>query len=462
MTIRSFDVFDTLFARRYVTSEIIWEEMERIHQIPDFSRNRKDADNGQRSLSQIYEAMQSSGVLPEYYNIEELVSEEIRREAKYIFPIKENIDQVRNSDILVSDMYMKSIDILNLVRSVGMDKQVSIYQSNGDKSNGSFWSRMRGKLDIEYHLGDNIHSDFNVPISHGFNAIHYAEVSKQTTYEKFLGDNGLRQLSLLLREIRLRNYDPLYSIYLETAGQQNLILLFVLCELLHRKYPSRPITFLGRDCELMYKIYNEFYSVKSYYLPFSREVAQKQTAESVEYLKTNTFEDSVLVDISSTGRTWEIICRQHPFDVEAIIYSDLCWYSDTKPVLPKTFDYIHQNSVIGQTSIVLEIFNCGTHGKLNHISVINGVPIGSYGTPELPKKVVDLIHKPVNDAVQLHRMGEYESLIEEFSSISSEDLELISAKLLVNISTLPIDQLNINNTMVEFDKKESEYLEYLK
>jgi len=455
--IRSFDVFDTLFGRRYINNDAVLATMQEIYKIDNFMSNRKSADTGNRNLKQIYQTMVDVGHIPA--NMEDILhAAEVAIEKNYIFPIKENIQQVRDGDLLVSDMYMQATDILSLVRSVGMNKQVSIYQSNGDKASGSFWAKMKGQLDIEYHLGDNEHSDVNIPLSYGFNGRHYSNISELTFNEQFLLNNELKQLGLMMREIRLSNYEPEYNAFFHVANQQNFLLIFVLCETLYRKYGNRPITFLGRDCQLLHKIYNEYYNVRSYYLPFSREVAQKQTKESVEYLKSNTFHDSVLVDISSTGKTWELICKNHPFNVEVIIYSDLYWYSKEKPVLPSTFSYIHQNSKIGPTSIILEIFNCGNHGKLQRIDMINDVAIGVYGESELPKEVVDVIHKPFDNAVELHKKNQYPKIREELTNVSDEELTSISSILLINISNMSRNTFNVNGVMDEFDKKEALYL----
>ena len=458
-TIRSFDVFDTLLSRRYINSDIIWDQMEKSHGIQGFASNRKAADTGSRNLKQIYQTMASANHIPAD-QVNAFCSDEIAREKELAFPIKENIDRVRDGDLLVSDMYMSGEDILNLVRSVGLEKQVTIFQSNGDKSTGAFWDRMKGKLDLEYHLGDNIHSDVQMPLSRGFNGVHYP--NNLTPRENYLLENKMTHLGLLIREIRLRNHEKDFDALFSVANQENLFWLFVACEMLHRKYSDKKIVFLGRDCQLMHKIYNAYYSVQSYYLPFSREVALNQTEEAVQYLKHFTTEDSVLVDISSTGRTWEIICKNHPFNVEVMVYSDLYWYSENKPSIHDSFSSIHRNSIIGPTSIILEIFNCGDHGKIRHIDIIEGVPVCRFGETEFPKEVIDVIHKPVNDAVALKAY--YSSITKELADLTIEELEAISAHLMTSISSIPKNFINALNPkdntyiMDEFDRKEAEYL----
>ena len=216
----------------------------------------------------------------------------------------------------------------------------------------------------------------------------------------------------------------------------------------------------------MYKIYSLFFDIRSYYLPFSRAVALSQPEESVQYLKSQTFEDSVLVDISSTGRTWEIICKKHPFNVEVLIYSDTFWYSENKPTLPETFSYIHQNSVI-RTNIILEIFNCGNHGKLREIQIVENLPICKYGNTELPQDVINVIHKPVNEAVELRKKFQYVDLVKELSKIDRDILLRMSTELLKEICATPKNSLNIMDVKTskriidDFEEKENMYGMYL-
>ena len=100
--IRSFDVFDTLLSRRYIDSRVIWEELGQRYGIDSFAANRITADTGSRSLIQIYEAMELAGQIPSHLTIDELYEAELECEKKYAFPIKENIDKVRNGDIFIS------------------------------------------------------------------------------------------------------------------------------------------------------------------------------------------------------------------------------------------------------------------------------------------------------------------------------------------------------------------------
>ena len=395
--INSFDVFDTIFGRRYFDNSPILDLIEKITKIPNFVQERKNADDGRRNLNEIYEYLNQIGSINSD-QISQIKEMEIDLEMENIFPIKEMIDKIKYGDLLISDMYMSGSDILSLVRSVGMDKQVTIYQSAGDKRTGAFWNNaIQNNLQIATHYGDNAVSDVNNPKSVGINSYHSINVSES---ENYFITNKLNLIACLVREIRLRNDEQAHKHLFYTANQLNLPWLLFTCEMIYRKYKGTPLVFLARDCQLLYKLYNEFYE-RSYYLPFSRKVALNQTELAAGYLNNQIPKGATLIDISSTGRTWEKVCAVSPFNISVIIYSDIFHYSKEKPILPETFSWFSSNSVIGKTNELIELMNCGDHGYLDRIEQFGDIFLSKFGDMELDKDIVDVIHKPINDAVSL-------------------------------------------------------------
>ena len=447
--IRSFDVFDTLFARRFINSDHILRAMEEREKIPSFFTERKSADTGGRSLKQIYQALADKNVIPQE-RVEELSALEVSLEKDTIFPIKENIDQVRNGDLLISDMYMSGPDILSMVRAVGMDKQVTIYQSNSGKSSGSLWSQLTD-LNLEYHLGDNIKSDYENPKAVGLPAKHYTKSMLFTEVENFLFSKNLANLALMIREIRLRNFDEKYSDFLDISGQLNVPMLLVASEILNRKHQDAKFAFLGRDCQLWYSMYNSYYK-EAHYVPFSRKVALNQPEVAAQYLKTQTPSDATLVDISSTGRTWEVMCKYHPFNIAVLLYSSEYFYSKNKPKLPDTFNAILTNTDV-PTNLLMEIFNCGDHGHLSEIELKAGIPIVKYGEPELDSELINAIHKPIKDAIALSKY--YLTAVRtELLNINDETLK----ELLALFARAICSQDKIKSQVGSFFQKEEKYL----
>ncbi len=135
----SFDVFDTLLARRFITSVPLFNQMEAELKIPDFQQRRVAADNGSRTLAEIYQELD----LPE-----NVMHREVELEFDNAVPIVQNLQRVQHGDLLISDMYMSASDILRMVRGVGLDKQVTIYQSNKGKSSGDVWRQLMAALGL--------------------------------------------------------------------------------------------------------------------------------------------------------------------------------------------------------------------------------------------------------------------------------------------------------------------------
>lgn len=391
----SFDVFDTLLARRNLNSEPIWYHIQQEFGLDDYVTQRKLADTGSRSLSTIYDKLVDEGVVP--FNLKDTIyRREIELEIESAIPIQENLDRVKDGDLLISDMYLPANAILQMVRSVGLDKQVTIYQSNGDKSNGTVWAQLANDKP-GVHLGDNEHSDVAMAHAGGING-ELCNQSLLTSYEHSLFGTNLANIGLLVRESRLA-FNGDHSGYFNVANNTNLPLLFVLAELVSRRYSKRHVVFLGRDCQLLHKIYNAYYDATASYLPFSRAVAFNQPNVAVEYLRSHSSMKPVFIDISSTGGTWERLGAD--IEVCVAIYSDTAYYTPNKPELPANFSYITSNSQIGQTNLLLEMFNCGNHGHLNKLHQINGrLMTAEFGTPELPSSVIKTIHTPAKFAIK--------------------------------------------------------------
>ncbi len=320
---RSFDVFDTMLARRFITNDYLLSILEQTYNIANFCTERKMSDNGARNFDEIYSNLVDRKVIPENLS-EDIKKHELKLERENSFLILENYQKVQDGDILISDMYLSGPDILDWLRSLGMNKQVTIYQSNNDKSTGVVWQKIKDNI-LEYHIGDNQHSDVNVPSAMGINCIFYGNSIIETNRESLLKKQELSSISNLIREIRLTNCGLIPESY-----EINIPWLFIVCELLHRNYNKEKLAFLGRDSQLLYKIYNSYYDF-CYYIPFSRRAAYTSLNESVEYLKTQAPLGARFIDIVSTGKTWQVVCKQHPFNVTAIFYSSEYSYAENKP-----------------------------------------------------------------------------------------------------------------------------------
>ncbi len=312
---------------------------------------------------------------------------EIELEFENAIPIRTNLERVEHGDLLITDMYMPGTDILRMLRGVGLDKQVTIFRSNRGKSSGEVWRTLASHMP-GLHVGDNIHSDFNLPQSLGFNCELYSGAAP-TARESVIAQLGMPTLAYLVREIRLATSGG--SDFFEVAGGLNLPWLFFSAELLRRRH-SRTLSFLGRDGQLLYRIYNAYFA-PCHYLPFSRKVAFSQPDAAIAYLKAHRPANGLFIDISSTGATREKLDAD--ICIEALIYSDLHFYTRDKPRLPAGFSFVSANSDCGQTNVLLEVFNCGDHGYLKSINLLSeGLMTAEYEPVQLDTRLIDQIHKP--------------------------------------------------------------------
>ena len=120
----------------------------------------------------------------------------------YVIPVAENLSRVRDGDVLVSDMYLPTEVIMGLLRSAGLDKEVTLFVSTNGKVDGSMWRRLNDHSVVK-HTGDNPASDFLRPLLHRIPA-GLTDASAETPWERFLRCNGAPALSAFVREMRLR------------------------------------------------------------------------------------------------------------------------------------------------------------------------------------------------------------------------------------------------------------------
>lgn len=202
--VRSFDIFDTLLARRVERPVDIFGLVERKQGVHDFARRRVWAEgqaNG--TWAHIYDVYQQSFGLTDAER-ERLMSLELQEELDNIFLIAPTASRVRDGDILVSDMYLPTHAIQALLARAGFVRNASLFLSPAGKHSGTIWPQLMAVFDIELHVGDNAHSDVFMARRAGLLAEH-ATLHEMTATERLLFDEVSRPLAMLLREFRLSN-----------------------------------------------------------------------------------------------------------------------------------------------------------------------------------------------------------------------------------------------------------------
>jgi predicted HAD superfamily hydrolase len=112
----SWDCFDTLVARRFFHPHSIFEEVERISGCKGFVKLRKSFEKtGNLTYKEIYD--QITDVDPDL---------EFNLELEHCFGIPENINKVKDGDIIISDMYLSESQVRKILENCGLKKDVKI------------------------------------------------------------------------------------------------------------------------------------------------------------------------------------------------------------------------------------------------------------------------------------------------------------------------------------------------
>lgn len=315
-SVRSFDIFDTLIARRCFEPARIFEAVEHRSGFANFAALRRQAEariaHADYDLDAIYREFGRAGALSRA-EAEALKELEIACELEQVIPIAENIAQVRDGDLLISDMYLDKAIIRQLLAKAGFAKDVEMIVSCAGKQSGHIWPKMTEGFAIEKHCGDNKHSDVAMPSRFGI-AAREADQSAPTVLEAALIRIGLRDLALLCREARLVSWheNPAIRALQEIQTALNLPLLLLASIRLARLAQSQAcekILFSSRDCNLWFALFQAIagrlgLECSAEYFYTSRIARTKPSQDYLAYAESRLIPNSIVVDICGTG--WSI------------------------------------------------------------------------------------------------------------------------------------------------------------
>lgn len=313
----TFDVFDTLIARKTATPEGIFALMQKKLQedkkymgISDYIKYnffhlRINSERMARrsfgvtgaeeiTLKQIYEAMSSTGCLSSK-DIQLLIGLEKKTEYENTLGIKVNIQKVKEliakgeQVALISDMYLDERTIKDMiVKADPIFKDINLYVSSEyEKSKwmGSLYSVVKKHERVEYanwiHMGDNLYSDIKIPKSLGIKTELFC-FEPLKTYEKNALENRKHDCVIQLmvgaaRNVRLENrFTGAAAIGSSVGG----IILFPYVWWLLQESIKKGISklyFIARDGYVLKKIADIIiekyaYEIETYYIYGSRKV----------------------------------------------------------------------------------------------------------------------------------------------------------------------------------------------
>ena len=289
----SFDIFDTLLFRPYLSFTDLYNYIEKVYNVKNFSKIRRKAEKQARKLLSTNNIEDIS--ITDIYN-------NIPNNLKYLKEIELNLEKhqtILNKEmfdvynyaieqnkkvIIISDMYLDKTFLVNLLKSKGIDKFEELYVSSDIKklkSTGNLFKYVLAQNNFVankvLHIGDNLKSDVQMAKQNKIDAIHYERV-----LDKFI--NFYPSINNILRKYKnnlaMSIFIMLNAIYWNNNNSywKNFGYLYTAFSCLNYAYWIKKnvikqgidnIIFIARDGYLLEKIYNKLFNkeqLKTYYV----------------------------------------------------------------------------------------------------------------------------------------------------------------------------------------------------
>lgn len=405
--IATFDVFDTLIARRSLEPWRIFDEVGIRAGLPDFVDQRRQAEarvlNGAYTFDDIYDE------LARHYGLTALQRRtlqdlELACEHEAVVPIAENMGKVRDGDLLVSDMYLSEGQIRGLLRKAGLTKQVGLLVESHGKSSGRVWPLITRAFEVGLHLGDNPHADVAMPARFGVPNL-LTTSSSLTKVEDTLNQVGLRDLALLCREARLTTWhdDPtLRNLQLVQVSLNLPILMLASVRLarLARKLDSRRILFCSRDGNLWLPLFDAMLAkmglaFDTRYFLTSRVARKTGSEDYLAYAQQEFGSHPIVVDLCGTG--WSLAhlaSRLDRRDLD-VFFIDRCPPLSLFEQASRTPDCCRFHTMFEErppvTNIPLELANAAAHGMVVDMRRTAGAFVPAMARTDVPATLQNAI-----------------------------------------------------------------------
>lgn len=400
--LKTWDIFDTLIARRCIAPHLVFQIMEQRLKISGFANARIVAEQSALkkksnvTLDDIYdEFSRITNVVPQV--CAEFKNLECATEIEQAIPITENILQVKSGDILISDMYLPEEVIRKMLFKCGLLVPVEIVITSGGKSSGRIWRQIAEQNQYVFHIGDNEISDIKNSRDAGFDSA-LTILSRPNVVENYVLQYDF-EFAAYLREIRLRNpySEEIKRKYWEffTLNVGILIILVQLIDDLQKKCGFEYLGFCGRDTYYLWLLYQKFKEDKNEippqndYLYYSRKLIHTSEDEMAKYFSSKiNNRKALMIDLCGTGTHLNtlraetninysiLLCGLINSNLAKIQYKNVSiptnWisYENVNTQTEKTGNF-YFNADSDMWSQAIEHFNRATHNtpvKLNAIS----------------------------------------------------------------------------------------------
>lgn len=327
----SYDLFDTLVFRYCKEPEHIFDIIEKKLGEPFFKKRRMHAEHiayqtiHNSTIDDIYKTMKE---LYEYNEstIEYYKKIEIETEIENIYPNNELFLQLKETDIIISDMYLKKEHLIKILhKCIQHNKEnhniyhidinkIKIYVSSGGKHKGWIWKDVKEKHNILFHIGDNQLSDVTMANENGIKGVYYKGTPWSKT-EEYLINNNNRDIACICRYVRLLNpyninKDPIFFMLYHLQPTINIPILLLTCSFLHNL--KKHILFNLRDGYYIKILYDVLYpNDETDYMFSSRHVFYHANQEYINYFNKICKQNSIIFDLQGSGKSYTTFLNNH-------------------------------------------------------------------------------------------------------------------------------------------------------
>jgi hypothetical protein len=301
----SWDCFDTLIARKFIHPFSIFHQVAKKIGDASFVDKRIEAGYNTHTYKEIYDKLKYDPQI------------ELDTELENCYPIVSNINSVKDKDIIVSDMYLPKEFIRQMLTKCGLNKDIHIIVSLDGKHTGKVWQTIDSRY-IEYHIGDNIHSDYSMPQKYKIKTKLYND-SKMSNNESIVFEYD-KNLASWMRYIRLQspysnininpNFHRTKNLLWSDQTNYNLPILTLGAKELE-KIHNIPITFNFRDCIYLKPLYDKITKKHTHSIQTSRVALKNIIQESFINNVISAFQKSIVVDLHGSGVSFSLFLNKH-------------------------------------------------------------------------------------------------------------------------------------------------------
>jgi glycosyltransferase involved in cell wall biosynthesis len=393
---RTFDLFDTLMARRCFDPFDIFVTVERQSGLVGFAEARLKVE------AEIYEGAAAYTIDDIYARladklsvsaeqIDHLRAMELAAEKAELFPIAQHCSEFKpDEDAIVSDTYLpKEFLEAILVGTCNIRPRLFYLPAHG-KRNVSVWRNLEQNMRIVEHVGDQPVTDLQSAEAAGV-PVRLTTVARRTKIEQEFASSGLASLSNLIREGRLTTWanDPVARRAQTMQIEINFPLLFLATLQLRNLAVTRRwdnILMSGRDCYLWHRLYQKMAPLlpgapPASYFYSSRVTRAHPSASYLAYFdRLRVGQRNVIVDLCGTGWSLSRLIEQ----AEGPETEVFLLHKIDMPHLTREYEKfgsltgrIKIESVVARPPVaadndVLEDLNCAPHDMVIDVEETNG------------------------------------------------------------------------------------------